>query len=128
MALHKDPNDLTKLRPICIGGLIARLVEKVLAKHFAAEAACFLLDNNQVAINVKGGVEALIHAFTAALEALEADEAVDMSQLMMFDFDAINAYNMVVASTRGILFGVDKAPVRVRLSACYCTVSSSTSC
>jgi hypothetical protein len=70
LPLIKDPNDPSKLRPICIGTLLARLVEKIAARAFAAEAACILMSNNQVAINIKGGSEALIHAFSAVVEAV----------------------------------------------------------
>jgi hypothetical protein len=61
LALHKDPDDLDKLRPIGIGTVWRRLAGSVIALQFADTFAEFLLPAGQLGLTIRGGLDFLTH-------------------------------------------------------------------
>jgi hypothetical protein len=68
IAFHKDPNDLTKLRPIGIGTAYRRIVGALITATFSADFATFLLPQGQMGIAVHGGIDFLIHSAQTQLD------------------------------------------------------------
>ena len=56
MALHKDPRDPTKLRPISMGSALRRVAGKYIMELFGHSFADFLLPHGQHGIALPGGL------------------------------------------------------------------------
>ena len=65
MALHKDPADHTKLRPIGMGMALRRIAGKYLMEHFRAQLATYMLPFGQFAIALKGGLQCMVDSIRA---------------------------------------------------------------
>ena len=57
IASHKDPDDLTQLRPIGIGSSFRRFFEAILALLFKADFAELFAAQGQMAVGIRGGME-----------------------------------------------------------------------
>jgi hypothetical protein len=68
IAFHKDPDHLTKLRPIGIGTAYRRIIGALIFTTYAEDFASFLLPHGQMGIAARGGIEFLIHTAQAQLD------------------------------------------------------------
>jgi hypothetical protein len=60
MALHKDPADHTKLRPISMGSALRRVAGKYFMELYGPTFAKFLLPQGQFGIALKGGLQLMV--------------------------------------------------------------------
>ena len=81
-------------RPIAVGEVLRRLISKCLAFESAAKAS-EILSPLQVGVGVRGGVEAVIHAFRSTLE----DENVPSESKWVMQLDFNNAFNTISRNT-----------------------------
>jgi hypothetical protein len=65
--LHKDPNDLTKLRPIGIPSAIRRIIASHIAKHWKDKFALHLLPYN-FAVGIPNGMDFIIKTMQLSIE------------------------------------------------------------
>jgi hypothetical protein len=72
LALHKDPNDPTKLRPIGIGTFLRRIAGAIVMAHFGSAFAKHLLPEGQLVVGISG-------SRAAALTLLSAVDLLQMS-------------------------------------------------
>ena len=72
LALHKDPNNLEKLRPIGIGTTLRRVAAKAALVHTSDTITPLLLRGGQYGIQVAGGVD-----FVAQTTAADVAEYID---------------------------------------------------
>jgi hypothetical protein len=68
MALHKDPDNPNKLRPIGMGPAWRRLIGKYLILVFAPQIAALFLLLGQLGIAVKGSIDLIVHTTKLQLE------------------------------------------------------------
>ena len=68
MALHKDPANPSKLRPIGMGSAWRRLLGRYLISVFTPEIAKLFLRYGQLGIAIKGSIEIIVHATKLQLE------------------------------------------------------------
>jgi hypothetical protein len=68
LALHKDPDDLNKLRPIGIGSAYRRLASTVLVSLYNPLFAALFTQHGQMAVAVSGGIDFLTHLAQADLD------------------------------------------------------------
>ncbi len=68
MALHKDPEDQTKLRPIGMGTAYRRITGKYLMMLLDEEIAKVLTPHGQWGIAVRGGIDFMIHTSRVLVE------------------------------------------------------------
>ena len=97
LALHKDPDDLTKLRPIGIGTAWRRIVGSLIATIFADDFASLLLPFGQFGVAVSGGIDFMSHLATAQFDnfiakPLKAGKAPTRALLLL---DIINMFNQL---------------------------------
>ena len=67
LALHKDPENLERLRPIGIGTALRRLTAKVALVHVSETVRPLLVAGGQYGIQVEGGIDFVAHTTTAAV-------------------------------------------------------------
>ena len=61
LALHKDPNNLAKLRPLGIGTAWRRLCSTIVTQQFRDIFASLLLPGGQFGMSIRGGLDYLYH-------------------------------------------------------------------
>ena len=77
-------------RPIAVGEVLRRLVSKCLAFD-SAKKASEILSPLQVGVGVRGGVEAVIHAFRSTLD----DNSISPDSKWILQLDFSNAFNTI---------------------------------
>jgi hypothetical protein len=97
LALHKDPDDLAKLRPIGIGTAWRRIVGSTIAAIFADDFASLLLPYGQFGVAVSGGIDFMFHLATAQFDnfitkPLQADKPPTRALLLL---DIVNMFNQL---------------------------------
>ena len=75
LALHKDLNNLEKLRPIGIGTAIRRVAAKTALVHLTENIKPILLKGGQYGIQIPGGVD-----FVAQTTAMAVRRFIDRNQ------------------------------------------------
>lgn len=87
------------LRPLAAGEVIRRGAGKLLVKKTNQVSGAHLIKHKQVAVGVKGGAEALIHAAAATLQAVRNltgnDLVVAQRNFVFLQTDRRNAFNLV---------------------------------
>ena len=68
MALHKDPRDPSKLRPIGMGSAYRRILGKYIMEYFGHQFAAFLLPVGQYGIALRGGLDFILHMTRANID------------------------------------------------------------
>jgi hypothetical protein len=97
IALHKDPNDDSKLRPIGIGTAYRRIAGAVIMTLYANRFSSFLLTEGQFGIAISGGIDFLLHSAQAQLHQyidrpLASNQAPHRALLSL---DITNMFNAV---------------------------------
>ncbi len=93
IALHKDPNDLTKLRPIGIGLSLRRLIARHIVQNLSVKIAHHMLPF-QFALGSSGGTEILTHIIMEALDtSLYQNNHTNPYAALKLDF--INMFNNI---------------------------------
>lgn len=92
-ALHKDPNDPDKLRPIGIGTAYRRLLGVVIMAHLKAAFATYLLPFGQFGIGIKGGINFILHSTLAQLQCYVAPEDGTIPTRALVLLDLKNMFN-----------------------------------
>ena len=102
MALHKDPDDPTKLRPIGMGSAYRRILGKYIMEHFGSQFAAFLLPVGQFGIALKGGLDLILHMTRANIDRY-LNRRQHPSRLLLL-LDITNMFNSCSrASVRDLL-------------------------
>jgi hypothetical protein len=68
IALHKDQHNLAKIRPIGIGTALRRITAATMLTLHGHALATFLIPHGQLAINVPGGLDFIIHSTQAQIQ------------------------------------------------------------
>lgn len=68
IALHKDPHNLSKIRPIGIGTAFRRITAAAMLTLHGHALATFLIPHGQLAINVPGGLDFIVHSTQAQIQ------------------------------------------------------------
>ena len=96
---HYKDTTCERLRPLAAGEVLRRGAGKLLVKKTNAASGVHLIKHKQVAVGVKGGAEALIHAAAATLRAhrsgLSGDQAEAYKDFVFLQTDRRNAFNLV---------------------------------
>jgi hypothetical protein len=96
VALHKDPNNLDKLRPIGIGTALRRITAACLMTQFGSTIAEVLLPHGQLGIAISGGLDFICHSTQAQLETFMPTPQASTRALLSLDIE-----NMFNAISRG---------------------------
>ena len=92
MALYKDPNDHTKLRPIGMGSALRRIAGKYIMEAFSHNFATLLLPVGQFGIAIKGGLDYMLHTARSNISRF-IDLLVPTRVLLLLDIR--NMFNSV---------------------------------
>jgi hypothetical protein len=92
LALHKDPNDPEKLRPLGIGTAFRRISAALAITMLGFDAAEFLLPQGQFGIGIPSGLDYIIHTTMADIERYLSLSSPTRALLML---DIINMFNAV---------------------------------
>jgi hypothetical protein len=90
IALHKDPNNLSKIRPIGIGTALRRLTAATLMTIYGTTIADFLVPHGQLAIAVPGGLDFIVHSTQAQVQTY-----VTTHQRALVTLDIANMFNAI---------------------------------
>jgi hypothetical protein len=92
LALHKDPDDHDKIRPLGIGSAFRRISAALAITVLGFDAAEFLLPQGQFGIGIPSGLDFIIHSTMADLERHLNPTAPTRALLML---DIVNMFNAV---------------------------------
>jgi hypothetical protein len=90
IALHKDPTNLEKIRPIGIGTALRRITAATLMTAYGHTIADFLVPHGQMGIAIPGGLEFIIHSTQAQLQTY-----VTTHQPALVTLDIENMFNAI---------------------------------
>ena len=85
LALHKDTNNLERLRPIGIGTALRRLTAKVALVHVSETVRPLLIAGGQYGIQVQGGIDFVAHTTTAAVHRYIEEPQTPTRALLLLD-------------------------------------------
>ena len=92
MALHKDPTDPTKLRPISMGSALRRIAGKYIMEAYTPDIASHLIPTGQFGISTQGGLQYLIDYTRSQLHRY-LDKGDTPRVLLLLDL--LNMFNQV---------------------------------
>jgi hypothetical protein len=97
IALHKDPNDETKLRPLGIGTAYRQIAGAYIMHTFSFRFAALLIQQGQFGVAIPGGIDFLLHSAQAQLHQyidrpVKAGESPHRALLLM---DIVNMFKEV---------------------------------
>jgi hypothetical protein len=97
IALHKDPDDASKLRPLGIGTAYRRIAGAYVMNKFAPRFSALLVQEGQFGVAIPGGINFLLHTSQAQLfqyidRPLEAGTCPHRALLLL---DIVNMFNEV---------------------------------
>jgi hypothetical protein len=97
LALHKDLDDLTKLRPIGIGTVWRRLIGAIITTTLGSEFSKILITEGQFGVAVKGGIEYLIHTAQAQFDQYITQPSANGASpdRALIILDIVNMFNSV---------------------------------
>jgi hypothetical protein len=93
VALHKDPVNLDKLRPIGIGTALRRITAGCLMTHYGPNIAETLLPHGQLGIAISGGLDFICHSTQAQLETFMQTPSTSSRALLSLDIE--NMFNAI---------------------------------
>lgn len=93
MALHKDPEDPTKLRPISMGSALRRVAGKYIMEVYSTAFATYLLPLGQFGIALQGGMQLAIDSARAQLHRYIDSPPAPTRALLLLDLR--NMFNCV---------------------------------
>ena len=93
VALHKDPDNLTKLRPIGIGSALRRVASAVALQTLQPHIQQLLVPLGQFGINLPGGIDFTIHTTLLEIEKYLPHHANSQRALLLLDIH--NMFNAV---------------------------------
>jgi hypothetical protein len=92
LALHKDPNDHDKVRPLGIGSSLRRITAALAITMLGTDAAKFLLPQGQFGIGIPSGSDFIMHSTMADPERHLNTTAPTRAMLLS---DIVNMFNAV---------------------------------
>ena len=106
MALHKDPDDPTKLRPIGMGGALRRVAGKYAMEILKSRLASYLLPFGQFAIAIRGGLQFMVDSIRTQIHRyLPTTANPHLASRVLLLLDIRNMFNEVSrAAVRDFLF------------------------
>jgi hypothetical protein len=93
VAFHKDPKDLTRIRPLGIGTALRRLAGSLIMTIFHNEIVQYLLPDGQFGIAVPGGTDYVIHSTQSLIDQFLSDPTNSSRVILLLDL--INMFNEV---------------------------------
>jgi hypothetical protein len=93
VALHKDPNNLDKIRPIGIGTALRRITAATLMTQYGPDFADILTPHGQLGISISGGLDFICHATQAQLSTFMPDPQHSTRALLTLDIT--NMFNAI---------------------------------
>jgi hypothetical protein len=96
VALHKDANNLDKLRPIGIGTSLRRITAACLMTQYGTTIAETLLPHGQLGIAISGGLDFICHSTQAQLETFMPNPGNSSRALISLDIE--NMFNAISRS------------------------------
>jgi hypothetical protein len=93
VALHKDPVNLDKLRPIGIGTALRCITAGCLMTHYGPNIAETLLPHGQLGIAISGGLDFICHSTQAQLETFMQTPSTSSRALLSLDIE--NMFNAI---------------------------------
>jgi hypothetical protein len=93
VALHKDPQNLNKLRPIGIGTALRRITAASLMTQLGTTIAETLLPHGQLGIAISGGLDFICHSTQAQLETFMLTPQTSSRALVCLDIE--NMFNAI---------------------------------
>jgi hypothetical protein len=92
IALHKDPQNLTKIHPIGIGTALRRIAAAASITIHGQTLASYLIPHGQLAINVPGGLDFIVHSTQAQLNTYTTGNNPTRALLTL---DIANMFNTI---------------------------------
>jgi hypothetical protein len=92
IALHKDPQNLDKIRPIGIGTALRRLAAAASITLHGHTLASYLIPHGQLGIHVPGGLDFIVHSTQAQLNTYMTQEHPTRALLTL---DIANMFNAI---------------------------------
>jgi hypothetical protein len=90
IALHKDPQNLSKIRPIGIGTALRRLTAATLMTIYGRTIADQLVPHGQFGIAIPGGLDFIVHSTQAQIQTY-----VTTHQRALVTLDIANMFNAI---------------------------------
>jgi hypothetical protein len=90
IALHKDPTNLDKIRPIGIGTALRRITAATLMTIHGSTIADYLVPHGQMGIAISGGLDFIVHSTQAQLQTYTATH-----QRALVTLDIENMFNAI---------------------------------
>jgi hypothetical protein len=106
VALHKDPSNLDKIRPIGIGTALRRITAAVLMSQFNTAFAEILTPHGQLGIAISGGLDFICHSTQAQVS--EFMSSPQQSSRTLLSLDITNMFNAI--SRQACRFQLTKYP------------------
>ena len=92
MALHKDPDDPTKLRPISMGSALRRISGKYIMTLHSETFARILLPQGQFGIAIKGGLQFIVDSIRTLIHRYIS--TLNPTRILLL-LDIINMFNSI---------------------------------
>jgi hypothetical protein len=93
VALHKDPKNLDKIRPIGIGTALRRITAAILMSQFNTAFAEILTPHGQLGIAISGGLDFICHSTQAQVSQFMPTP--QQSSRALLSLDIINMFNAI---------------------------------
>jgi hypothetical protein len=93
VALHKDPHNLDKIRPIGIGTALRRITAATLMTQFSSAIAEILLPHGQLGIAISGGLDFICHSTQAQITTFMPSPQHSSRALLALDIT--NMFNAI---------------------------------
>jgi hypothetical protein len=93
VALHKDPQNLDKIRPIGIGTALRRITAATLMTQFGSAFAEILLPHGQLGIAISGGLDFICHSTQAQVTTFMPSP--QHSSRALLSLDITNMFNAI---------------------------------
>lgn len=90
IALHKDPKNLDKIRPIGIGTALRRITAATLMTAHGPTIADFLVPHGQMGIAIPGGLDFIVHSTQAQIQTY-----ITTHQRALITLDIENMFNAI---------------------------------
>jgi hypothetical protein len=93
VALHKDPSNLDKIRPIGIGTTLRRITAATLMTKYGSTFSETLAPHGQLGIAISGGLDFICHSTQAQLQTFMPSPNQSSRALVMLDIE--NMFNAI---------------------------------
>lgn len=96
VALQKDANDLTKLRPLGIPAAIRRITASLIVNKFKSDFATYLLPFNY-AVGISGGIDIITNTMRMGVEKFisKPEDNLELPSRALISIDIKNMFNAV---------------------------------